>query len=160
MSKLFVHVRDLLTKASYLRLALEGFTESTTREMPPEWNIKAVIIQPGGFNTQWGKSSLEVIPPHPLYAHPTSPSSLFRQMMAGVTAGGEPAKAAQAMMKVASLPDPPMRIQLGTESLIMVRKKAQKTIDDTFEYEEIGHSTNGDGVDKNWVMNLMKDLKI
>lgn len=32
--------------------ALEGFTEAVSKEMLPEWNIKAVIVEPGGFQTE------------------------------------------------------------------------------------------------------------
>lgn len=56
------------------------------------------------------------------------------------------------MMAVASLPNPPARIQLGTESVTMIKMKAQKTIDDAIAYEELSHSTNADGIDKNKVM--------
>ena len=33
--------------------ALEGFTESLNKELLPSWNIKASIIEPGGFETRW-----------------------------------------------------------------------------------------------------------
>ena len=128
--------------------------------MLPEWNIKVTIIQPGGFATQWGQSSLERIPRHPLYAHETSPTSLFKKMAENVTPIGDPAKAAKAMMAVASLPNPPMRVQFGTESITMIRKKAQKTLDDTYEYEELSHSTNFDWVEKDRVMDALGQVKI
>ncbi|CAL1707779.1 unnamed protein product [Somion occarium] len=41
------------------KFALEGLTESLSKEMLPEWNIiKATIVEPGGFRTSWGHSSL------------------------------------------------------------------------------------------------------
>lgn len=148
-----IHIFDYvmsLTEISFK--ALEGFTEAVSKEMLPEWNIKAVIIEPGGFQTEWKGSSMERVPPHPLYAHPTSPTSLFKQMSDNVTYIGDPSRAGKAMMAVASLPNPPARIQLGTESVTMIKMKAQKTIDDAIAYEELSHSTNADGIDKNKVM--------
>lgn len=153
-------MHNLQLLIQYFIQALEGLTESVTKEMLPEWNIKAVIIEPGGFRTEWNASSMERIPPHPLYAHPTSPTSLFKQMAAENLTMGDPAKAAKAMMTIASIPNPPMRIQLGTESLIFARKKAQKTLDDTYEYEELSHSTNSDGIDRDRLVANLTQLKV
>lgn len=90
---------------------------------------------------------MERVPTHPLYAHPTSPTSLFKEMASGVMPIGDPYKAGRALMTIASLPNPPGRIQLGTESVTLIRKKAEKTIEDAFTYESISHSTNREGID-------------
>lgn len=42
--------------------ALEGFTESLRKEMVPEWNIAATIVQPGGFQTAWNGDSMVEYP--------------------------------------------------------------------------------------------------
>lgn len=139
---------------------MEGFTEAITKEILPEWNIKAIVVQPGAFQTEWGRSSLERIPPHPLYAHPTSPTQLFRQMADAHTPLGDPVKAGKTIMEIASIPNPPVRVQIGTESIMFIRKKAQKTIDDTYEFEELGHSTNADGIDKDQLIANLTEVKV
>ncbi|EDN93507.1 hypothetical protein SS1G_09374 [Sclerotinia sclerotiorum 1980 UF-70] len=50
------------------KFALEGFTESLSHEVPPSWNIRFLIIQPGGVRTNYGTSSLVKIPAHPAYS--------------------------------------------------------------------------------------------
>lgn len=50
------------------KFALEGFTESLSHEVPRSWNIRFLIIQPGGVRTNYGTSSLVKIPAHPAYS--------------------------------------------------------------------------------------------
>ena len=125
--------------------ALEGFTEALTREMPPEWNIKGIIIQPGSFQTEWGNSSVRM-PHHPAYDE-HSPGAQFHRMLEKVMGHpqGEPSKAAIAMMRIASEPDPPLRLQLGTDGLGLVMNKASMTLRDAEKWAELSHSTNRDG---------------
>ena len=33
--------------------AVEGFTETLSKEVKPEWGIKFTCIEPGGFRTDW-----------------------------------------------------------------------------------------------------------
>lgn len=137
------------------KFALEGMTESLRKEMDPSWNITAVIIQPGGFRTEWGGESLKTFPSPAPYADLNSPCSVFRQRAFGggpSHAIGDPKKAAQALIRVASMPDPPLRIQFGTESMAIVIGKARETLRDAEKYADIAHSTNCDGVDKDAVL--------
>ena len=65
---------------------------------------------------------------------------------------GDPAKAAKAMIRVAGLEDPPVRIQLGTDSLMLVKIKAARTIAEAEKWAEIAHSTDADDVDRELIM--------
>ena len=144
--------------AGYMRsylAALEGLTESLRREMDPSWNITGVIIEPGGFRTEWAGSSLKTLPPPPQYADPNSPSMLFRKASFDPSVYiGDPAKAAEAFIKVAGMPEPPLRVQFGTESLAIVMGKAKETLDNASKHSAIAHSTNVDGVDKDAVLQM------
>ena len=124
--------------------------------MDPSWNITAVVIELGGFRTEWGGSSLKTLPMPPQYAG--SPSDQFRQQTFANrgSAIGDPRKAAQAMIRVAGLPKPPLRIQFGTDALVILTAKARETMRDGEKYAEISHSTNADGVDKDAVAEKLK----
>ena len=140
---------------SCLLAALEGLTESLSKEMDTAWNISAVIVELGGFRTEWAGSSLKTLPLPPQYA--SSPSAAFRQVSFDSShAIGDPAKAAKALIRVADLPKPPLRIQFGTESMLIVIGKAKETIRNAEKYAEISHSTNLDGIDKDVVAEQMK----
>ncbi|KAH9930883.1 uncharacterized protein B0H18DRAFT_1143444 [Fomitopsis serialis] len=139
------------------KFALEAFTESFIKEMLPEWNIKGVIVEPGGFRTDWNAGSLVRFPAPPQYDTPESPTVRFRKMTAQ-TYIGDPAKAAKALVQIADMDELPLRIQLGTESLLVVRNKAVRTIQDGERYAELAHSTNVDGVDKDAVLEMFKEI--
>ncbi|KAH9939448.1 hypothetical protein B0H21DRAFT_756962 [Amylocystis lapponica] len=137
--------------------ALEAFTEGFTKEMLPSWNIKGVIIEPGGFRTEWSRASLVRVPVHPQYDTPDAPSVKFRKMTE-IPSIGDPAKAATAIMHIAGMPDPPLRIQLGSECLLFVKNKALRTIEDGERNAELAHSTNLDGIDKDKIPEMFKEL--
>ena len=143
-------------------IALEGFTEAFIKEMLPEWNIKGVIIEPGGFNTEWSGTSMVHIPIPEPYDRPHAPSVLFRRMTQGRGAvfTGDPHKAARAIVQIADMPDPPVRVQLGTDALVLVRSKARKTIEDGERWEELSHSTNADGADRDAIVQRLGAVNV
>ena len=125
--------------------------------MLPEWNIKALIIEPGGFNTEWVKSSLVIFPSTPHYAAPGTPSSVFRSLLHRNPIG-DPEKAAVAMLQIVKEPDPPLRLQLGSECVVIVRDKAKKTIAENEKWKDLGHSTNFDWFEKERVQERYNDI--
>ncbi|KAI0056247.1 NAD(P)-binding protein [Artomyces pyxidatus] len=128
---------------SAAKFALEGFTESVTREMLPEWNIKGVLIEPGSFETEiWDLANL--VPPHPAYGD-RSPSVAVRKMFESFPMIGDLAKAAQAMIQLADEPDLPLRVQFGTDSWGVVNAKASQTLRDQEKWAAMSHGTNRDG---------------
>lgn len=123
--------------------------------MNPSWNIIGIIIEPGGFRTEWAGDSLKTFPQPPEYADPNSPSSVFRKQSFDASSYiGDAAKAGQALIKVADMPDPPLRVQLGTESMAIVSGKAKKTLQNVEKYADFAHSTNADDVDKETVLQM------
>ncbi|KAJ6525425.1 hypothetical protein DFH09DRAFT_1188381 [Mycena vulgaris] len=134
------------------KFAVEGFTEAAVKEVLPEWNIQGCILEPGGFDTEWRGASMTVLPPHPAYADPTSPSSQVRTMLETVSFNGDVAKASKTIMEVASRPKMPLRLPLNTEALCLVKMKATFTLKQLEEWAPLSHSTNKDGVDRETVM--------
>ncbi|KAH8702316.1 hypothetical protein BGW36DRAFT_356442 [Talaromyces proteolyticus] len=66
------------------KFALTGFTESFAKEMNPAWNIKFMVVSPGGIKTSFG-SNIALGVRHPAYDTAESP---LNQLMAYM---GEPA---------------------------------------------------------------------
>ena len=79
--------------------------------------------------------------------------------MAGL---GDPVKMAKAVQKIAGEPNPPLRLQLGSEALVIARFEAEKTIADGEKWAELSHSTDRDGVDGiaygNMILEHMKSI--
>lgn len=133
--------------------ALEGFTESLTREVLPEWNIKATIVEPGGFRTGLGTTVVR-LPTLEAYEQDHSPSQAMKRIRDPKAFIGDPGRAGQALFKIGGRRDLPMRVQLGTDSSRLVRLKAKRTMEDAMnpEWEELADSTNVDGVDTETVL--------
>ncbi|KAH8899761.1 short-chain dehydrogenase/reductase-like protein SDR [Thozetella sp. PMI_491] len=59
------------------KFAVEGFTESVSREVRPDWGINFCLIEPGGTKTNYATSSMKTIPVHPAYAAPDMPTRML-----------------------------------------------------------------------------------
>ncbi|OTA98485.1 hypothetical protein M426DRAFT_325953 [Hypoxylon sp. CI-4A] len=60
------------------KFAVEGFTESISKEIRPEWNIHFCLIEPGGTSTRFTSAgSMDWLLPHPAYAAVDSPSRII-----------------------------------------------------------------------------------
>jgi len=135
------------------KFALEGFSEALSKEIPSEWNIKVTIIEPGGFRTDWNQGNMTTIPQHPAYAGPDTPSSKYRPLH-NLTFIGDPVKAAKAMIQISKSNDPPMRLQLGTDALHVVRFKCATILKDAEEWEALSQSTVADDADPEFLAKL------
>jgi len=114
--------------------------------MSPNWGIKASVIQLGTFNTDWRK--LKVIPIHQAYDTEKSPARQHRAMLSGMQFIGHPERAAKAFITLAETKETvPLRVQLGTDSIALVRHAAKTTLSDSEKLESLAHSTNVDGID-------------
>ena len=109
---------------------------------------------------------MTTLPLHPAYDTDTSPAKQHRSMLMGTGTGsgisfiGSPEKAAKAFITLADMRRTlPLRVQLGTDSIALVRHTALKTISDGEKMESISHSTNVDGIDpKEYTKNILAAL--
>lgn len=124
------------------KFALDGFTESFAREMPPEWNIKGVVLIPGGFETN-ARQNAVYTPMHPAYSS-ESPSRVYINALATLPFVGDPKKAAKVIFDLAGHPNPPMRLALGSPSVDLMLDKMKRTIAETEEWSAISRSMNRD----------------
>ncbi|KAL8280452.1 hypothetical protein RQP46_007100 [Phenoliferia psychrophenolica] len=112
----------VLSIYSASKWAVEGFTESVSKEVKPEWNIRFTCIEPSSFRTDyWAGPSLVFgtkLNPDP-YDHLT-PGDLREKHG---KQKGDPVKAVRAMYDLAGLPNPPLRIVLGSEAYEAMLKK-------------------------------------
>lgn len=127
------------------KFGVEGFSEVLAREVEP-LGIKVTIIEPGGFATDWAGSSMHTTEPSEDYQDTVGRlHSRFRQQ--GGTAAGDPAKAAQAIITIVNEKQPPLRLLLGTDALLVVRHADQAKLAEIDRWEHLSRSTNVDGLD-------------
>ncbi|KAI4113119.1 MAG: hypothetical protein LQ345_005834 [Seirophora villosa] len=122
--------------------AVEGFTESVSHEVKPEWKIKFQLIEPGGFRTDWsGRSMVFADKRHPAYEHLDA-----RKKAEGRhhQQAGDPIKGAKAMYELAVMENPPLRVVIGTDAYQAVMKKINAYSENYKKYEQISNSTDVD----------------
>ncbi|KAI1793784.1 NAD(P)-binding protein [Ganoderma leucocontextum] len=103
--------------------ALEGFTETLSKELDPAWNIKISSVLPGGFVTEVA-DKLEMLPQHPAYADDANPAAITRKLFGGAIGDkvymkarwSDPVKGVQKIYELSELSDPPLRLLLGKDA--------------------------------------------
>jgi NAD(P)-dependent dehydrogenase (short-subunit alcohol dehydrogenase family) len=122
--------------------AVEGFSEVLSLETRP-LGIRVTIVEPGGFRTDWAGASMRIDPVQSDYEQTVA---AFSRNVRQHPAHGDPAKAAQAILKVAEMRDPPRRLLLGTDALFLARAvSAERTAEDE-KWKALTASTDVDGV--------------
>ncbi|TDD18921.1 SDR family NAD(P)-dependent oxidoreductase [Nonomuraea diastatica] len=96
--------------------ALEGLSESLAQEVAG-FDIKVTVVEPGSYATGASAGAVKASP-NPLYdaarrAHAAHAQSLD---------AGDPTAAGQAMLKLADIPNPPLRVFFGTQSYPMLQQ--------------------------------------
>ncbi len=96
--------------------AVEGFSEVLGREVGP-LGIRVTIVEPGGFRTDWAGSSMRVDPHNAAYDATVGTVNAYRNK--NDAAHGDPAKGARAILKLAALEQPPLRLLLGSDAVFL-----------------------------------------
>src|SRR5882757_4065549 len=122
------------------KFGVEGFSESLFKEIGP-LGIKVTIIEPGGFRTDFAGSSTQLSEGRPEYDSTVGAAVRFQRRDNG-RQPGDPAKAAAALLHVASLSEPPLRLLLGSDSYAAAEKSALDKIESDKHWKDISLSTD------------------
>ncbi|OOQ81813.1 retinol dehydrogenase 8 [Penicillium brasilianum] len=136
------------------KFALEGFTESVAKEVDPSWNIRFLLVSPGGVRTNFAGSSLKQTPRHPAY---DDPNSSFSQLIKYVTnpesqsTWSDPDICARVLFECVTGQHErplPMRLLMGAESIPLIKDDIQRTLKDidTWQEETVRCSPGGGAV--------------
>ena len=107
---------------SSTKFALEALTEALSKEVGP-LGIKVTAVEPGGFRTDWAKRSMhESTEPIAAYADDVGARKELIRAFADHLPGN-PAKVGAAVVMLAGLDDPPLRLLLGADVLAATRQK-------------------------------------
>jgi NAD(P)-dependent dehydrogenase (short-subunit alcohol dehydrogenase family) len=122
------------------KFGVEGFSESLSREIGP-LGIKVTIIEPGGFRTDFAGSSTQLSEGRPEYDSTVGAAVRFQRSYNG-RQPGDPTKAATALLQVASLSEPPLRLLLGSDSYAAAEKSALDRIESDRHWKDLSLSTD------------------
>src|SRR5262245_491708 len=88
--------------------AVEGFSGVLAKEVEP-LGIKVTIVEPGGFRTDWAGASMTMHDVRDAYRPTVGAMAEYREHAVAL---GDPAKGAQAILRIANEEQPPLRILL------------------------------------------------
>lgn len=128
------------------KFALEGMSEALRAELEP-LGIHVTIVEPGGFRTDFlDGSSLHVEPP--TIADYVVTAGVTRDIVAANNhlQRGNPGKLAAAIIDLTELEKPPLRLQLGADSVARIEAKLEQVGRELDQWRALAVSTDHDDV--------------
>lgn len=121
------------------KFALEGIGQTLAQELAP-FNIKVTNVQPGGLRTDFAGRSLHHAA-HRIDAYAQSAHAAPRLLAkAHGKEGGDPDKAAAAILALADSPSPPLNLMLGTDALDKARERIATLTGDIDRWASVSRS--------------------
>ena len=125
---------------SAAKWGVEGFTEVLAREMALV-GVKVTIIEPGGFRTDFAGTSTVLEEGRPEYDDVVGAVARMQREYNG-RQPGDPARAAQVILKVAAMEHPPLRLPLGSDAVAAIAKSDQAKLAELDRWRELSVSTD------------------
>jgi NAD(P)-dependent dehydrogenase (short-subunit alcohol dehydrogenase family) len=122
------------------KFGVEGFSESLSKEVGP-LGIKVTIVEPGGFRTDFAGSSTELREGRPEYDATVGATVRFQRDYDGKQPG-DPIKAANALLRITSLSEPPLRLLLGSDAYTAAENHALQILTSDREWKDLSISTD------------------
>lgn len=127
---------------SAAKWAIEGFSEVLAQEMALV-GVKVTIVEPGGFRTDFAGSSTTLAAGRAEYDAVVGAAARMQAQYHG-RQPGDPAKAAQAILKLAAMDEPPLRLPLGSDALGAIRAASARRSAELERWAELSASTDFD----------------
>ena len=129
------------------KFALEGFSESSFEEISP-FGLFVTLVEPGPFRTDFLTPESARFRGKPIADY----DDRRAQVRAGFEARnglqpGDPAKLAEAIVRLAEEPNPPMRFLAGTVALNAAEEKLAGMRAEFEKWKKLSVSTDGDYTD-------------
>lgn len=125
---------------SAAKWAVEGFSESLAREMALI-GVHVSVIEPGGFRTDFAGSSTSLREGRPEYDAVVGATARAQRAYDG-RQPGDPLRAGRAIVRLASLPQPPFRLPLGSDALKITEQADRAKLAELEQWRELSASTD------------------
>ncbi|HEY2750731.1 SDR family NAD(P)-dependent oxidoreductase [Phenylobacterium sp.] len=125
---------------SAAKFGVEGFSEVMVTELAP-LGVKVTVFEPGGFRTDFAGSSQTILEIRPEYDATVGQAARFQRDYDGKQPG-DPAKAAQVILKVVGMDDPPLRLLLGSDAARIVETADARKAEADRKWRDLSASTD------------------
>lgn len=125
---------------SAAKWGVEGFSEALALEMALI-GVRVTILEPGGFRTDFAGSSTKLDPGRPEYAAVVA-AQAERQAEYSGRQPGDPARAAQAILTLADLEEPPLRLPLGSDAIAILEAADARRLAELDRWRALSVSTD------------------
>ena len=123
------------------KYALEGLTESLARELAP-FGVKVTILQPSDFRTGFREACVREVAPQSPYAEVFASAVASLAIETSEHEAGDPQRAAEALLELVAMPDPPLRLLLGNMAFDNVTAAHRRQLEQWAAYEELARSAD------------------
>ena len=132
--------QEFCTAYAASKFGVEGWIESLTPEVAP-FGVRTMLVEPGFFRTELltPESTNYAEPSIEDYAERTEQTVAVWNGMNG-RQGGDPAKLAQALVRLAGRDEPPLRFAAGADAVETVEQKANDLLAQADAYRELSSS--------------------
>lgn len=121
--------------------AVEGFSDALADEGRP-LGIKVTCVAPGPFRTDWAGRSLRTTPPRGADYAETVGSRMQALTQRSGAQPGDPARAAEAMIHITGIDNPPRHLVLGAIGFAAVTGKLKAALAEIEAWREFGAATD------------------
>ena len=120
--------------------AIEAISEALAQEVHP-FNIHVTLVEPGYFRTEFLSSESlgqndDTATIKDYDSHRQDYAKFSGQQL------GNPKKAAEVIVKLTEMPNPPLRLVLGSDSYKMIKENLHAILEDMERYKDISFSTD------------------
>jgi len=123
------------------KFAVDGFTRVLAAETAP-FGIRYLVVEPGGFATDWAGSSMQIpeVPPE----YDETVGAVIRLFDGPVTAAGDPKRAGEILVRLVKQPNLPSHLLLGVIAVEMAQSYSRDQITQAAVWEAVSRSADFD----------------
>src|SRR5882757_11020334 len=129
--------------ASYqaAKFAIDGFSRVLQAETAP-FGIRVVVVEPSGFATDWAGSSMEVYDVPDDYKATLGPRIEQMEDPASPYRAGDPARAAEVIVKTVKRKNVPSHLLLGVTAVEAALRYSRSQLDEATTWRAVGRSAD------------------
>lgn len=122
--------------------ALEAMSDALAQEVA-EFGIKVTLIEPGAMRTGWANGSMPIVS-NPIGAYESALEARLEMMTdeRDLRQPGDPARAAEALLRVVDSDEPPLRLVMGNGALDLAYQRYEERLAEWSAWEKVSRGTD------------------